>query len=201
MAKRKYRPIIYLNGYPGVRKRTIANELCQLLPNTKVVSNHLLIDTVVAVFEKSTREHQLLCQAWRRALLSRIDSSTSTQDTIWIFTDYQPLSVTSRGYQSTAASRRSPFISIILGCGLDQHLKRAVSGDTDDSKMQLNDTETLSGLREGGIFRIGDELEKEPDMTNLSPTEAARRLCDHVYKVAPNDLAEPGAQAQSSRRI
>ncbi|EEU37214.1 uncharacterized protein NECHADRAFT_78449 [Fusarium vanettenii 77-13-4] len=191
MAKRKFRPIIYLNGYAGVGKRTIANELCQLLLNAKVISNHLLIDTAAVVFEKNTREHELLYTTWRGALWSRIASST-THDTIWIFTDYQPLSGTSRGYLNIAASRRSPFISIILDCAINESLKRAASGDTDDYNTEPKDLKALGGLREEDIFRFGGELEMELDETDLSPTEAARRICDHVYRVVPNNLPEQG---------
>ncbi|KAJ3466568.1 hypothetical protein MRS44_004132 [Fusarium solani] len=134
MAKRKYGPIIYLNGYPGAGKRTIANEL-----------------------------YYYRMQRWSATIFSSTPSQLYLRNT--------PESISGD------------------------------TGDTGDSNTQLNDLEALSGLREGGIFHFGGELEMELDVTNLSTTEAARRICDHVYKVAPNNLAEPGAEAQSSRRI
>lgn len=59
-------PFIYINGFPGVGKLTIATELQKLLPSSKVINNHLLIDPVAAIHERSDPEYQPL----RKALAS-----------------------------------------------------------------------------------------------------------------------------------
>ncbi|KAL8860484.1 MAG: hypothetical protein Q9178_003143 [Gyalolechia marmorata] len=51
-------PFVYINGYPGVGKYTIAKELAQMLPNAKLLDNHLFIDPVAAVYDRSMPEYQ-----------------------------------------------------------------------------------------------------------------------------------------------
>lgn len=38
--------VVWMNGFPGVGKYTIAKELCRLLPDSVLVDNHSLIDQV-----------------------------------------------------------------------------------------------------------------------------------------------------------
>ncbi|KAK7972170.1 hypothetical protein PG988_006304 [Apiospora saccharicola] len=59
-------PFVYINGYPGVENLTVANELCRMLPNAKVLSNDLLRDPVAAVFDRRDQKYQPL----RRAVAS-----------------------------------------------------------------------------------------------------------------------------------
>lgn len=53
-------PTIYINGFPGVGKLTVAKELQTLLPNAEVVDNHRLIDPVAAIYERSHPRYQAL---------------------------------------------------------------------------------------------------------------------------------------------
>jgi tRNA uridine 5-carbamoylmethylation protein Kti12 len=78
---------IYLNGYPGVRKLTVAKELSKLISSSKVSQNHLLIDPVAAIFDRDMEEYQPLRKLLCRECLNAISTSTSTKDATWIFTD------------------------------------------------------------------------------------------------------------------
>lgn len=51
-------PFIYINGFPGVGKLTIARELQKLLPKAELIDNHQLIDPVAAIFERTDPEYQ-----------------------------------------------------------------------------------------------------------------------------------------------
>ncbi|KAK3945477.1 hypothetical protein QBC46DRAFT_250246 [Diplogelasinospora grovesii] len=181
-------PFIYINGYPGVGKLTVAKELSKLLPKAKVINNHLLIDPVAAVFDRTAEEYQPLRQVLRREVLTSLATSTSTRDVTWIFMDQQSSSnlgsSSTRDYQNAAAVRGSPFISIILHCELDENLKRATGEDRGkDANTKLTDLGILRSIREReDIFHFKDEYELELDITRLSPSEAAAKIHDHISK-------------------
>ncbi|KAH7002155.1 hypothetical protein EDB80DRAFT_867163 [Ilyonectria destructans] len=182
-------PFIYINGYPGVGKLTVAKELCKLLPKAKLVSNHLLIDPVAAIFERTMEEYQPLRQLLRRQVLKSIATSISARDVTWVFTDQQSSSTlgssAARDYQEAAVVRASPFISIILHCELNENLKRAAGGDRDNgSNTKLTDQGILRSIREReDIFQFHDEYELVLEVTHLSPSEAATKIYEHIGRV------------------
>ncbi|KAH7202525.1 hypothetical protein BKA60DRAFT_163286 [Fusarium oxysporum] len=71
---------IYINGYPGIGKLTIAKELQQLLPNSKVYHNHLLIDPIDALVERSSPGYHEMRTGLRRYILNEIVTSKHTKD-------------------------------------------------------------------------------------------------------------------------
>ncbi|CAG7963010.1 unnamed protein product [Penicillium salamii] len=193
---------IYINGYPGVGKLTVAKELCKLLPKAKIVSNHLLIDPVAAVFDRDVEEYQPLRQVLRGEFLKSIATATSTREITWIFTDQQSSSIlgtsSAKDYQNAAAIRGSPFISVITNCDLEENLKRAIGGDRGvGTNTKLTDLGILRRIRESeDIFHFNDENELEIDITQLSPSEVAGKIYDHIGKIlflyflAPNNKLE-----------
>lgn len=57
---------LYINGFPGVGKLTVAKELQKLVPNSKVYHNHLFIDPIAAVVDRSSPHYN----AMRSVILS-----------------------------------------------------------------------------------------------------------------------------------
>lgn len=181
----------------------------KLLPKAKVVSNHLLIDPAAAVFDRTAEEYQPLRQALvsarssleirslvlpsltrvtvqRREVLRAIATANSTRDVTWIFTDQQSSSElgssSAKDYQDAAAMRGSPFVSVVLVCDLDENLARAAGADRGNgANTKLTDLGILRSIRESeDIFRFGDDYELELDVTRLTPSEAAAKVCEHV---------------------
>ncbi|KAL2756389.1 hypothetical protein ACRALDRAFT_1070554 [Sodiomyces alcalophilus JCM 7366] len=183
-------PFVYINGYPGVGKLTIAKELCKLLPKAKVVSNHLLIDPAAAIFDRSAEEYQPLRQVLRREILKSIATAKSTRDVAWIFTDQQSSGklarACARDYQEAAALHGSPFISVVLHCSLEENLRRASGGDRGNgSNAKLTDLDTLRSIREReDIFHFGGDCELVLDVTHLSASEAANKIIAYINKVS-----------------
>lgn len=181
------------------------------MSNAKVISNHLLIDPVAAVFERSDPEYQPLRRTLvspfphhsldsrsrlrdshkrqRREILTSIATADSTRGISWIFTDQQSSndagSSTAKEYHSAAISRGSYFISIVLTCAVEENYRRAISEDRGKgSNTKLTDLDILCKIREGeDIFHFGGEMELELDITDLSPTEAASKAYEHICKV------------------
>lgn len=74
-------PIIYINGYPGVGKLTIAKALEKLMPEAKVIDHHMLINPVDAVLSRSDRGYQELRRLptlIRKAIFKRIARNKAT---------------------------------------------------------------------------------------------------------------------------
>ncbi|EWG41498.1 hypothetical protein FVEG_03601 [Fusarium verticillioides 7600] len=87
---------IYINGYPGIGKLTIAKELQQLLPDSKVYHNHLLIDPIDALVERSSPGYHEMRTGLRRYVLNEIATSECTKDKTWIFTDAREVTAPGR---------------------------------------------------------------------------------------------------------
>lgn len=51
-------PLIWINGFPGAGKLTVARELGALHESFKIIDNHQLIDPVEARFSRSQPEYQ-----------------------------------------------------------------------------------------------------------------------------------------------
>ncbi|KAF9770626.1 hypothetical protein IL306_011810 [Fusarium sp. DS 682] len=177
---------IYLNGYPGIGKFTIAKELQQLLSNSKVYHNHFLIDPVDAIVDRTSPGYQEMRTGLRRYVLNEIATSVYTKDTTWIFTDAREDSpvgeIGAKDYQAAAKKRRVPFLSIVLECEMEENIRRAINitrGQTVSAK--LTDEKVLRAvLQNEEIYRFGSETELVLDVTKLSAKEAAQRIQEHV---------------------
>jgi adenylate kinase len=179
-------PCIYINGFPGVGKLTVAKELQRLLPHSKIFHNHLTIDPVAAILDRTSPEYDTMRTELRQYLLDKIATSESNRDTTWIFTDSRCTSeigsAAARDYEKTAEKLGAPFVSVIMTCDDKVNMERVVSRDEPSTK--LRDGEVLRSIREQEeIFRFGGELELELDVSYLTPEEAARRISRHVLKV------------------
>lgn len=125
----------------------------------------------------------------RRAVLSSIATAKSTADVTFIFTDSQSSSSLGRSaaadYHDAAATRGSPFISVILSCDLGENLKRAAGGDRGNgSNTKLTDLDVLRDIRDKeDILHLKDENGLDLDITNLSHGDAAGVIYQHVVKV------------------
>ncbi|KAJ4160860.1 hypothetical protein BFJ70_g13232 [Fusarium oxysporum] len=66
---------VYINGFPGIGKLTIAKELQQLLPDSKVYHNHLVIDPIDALVERLSPGYHEMRTGLRRYVLNEIATS------------------------------------------------------------------------------------------------------------------------------
>ncbi|KAH0541782.1 hypothetical protein FGG08_003737 [Glutinoglossum americanum] len=179
-------PFIYINGYPGVGKLTIAKLLSNRIENSKVVDNHLLIDPVASVFDRSMNEYQPLRKLVRTNILYSIAASTSTKDVTWIFTDQQSSSAqgssAAQDYQNAATAKKSRFISVILNCGLDENIKRLrESGRGGSVNTKLTNVAILRSIRENeDLYSFGGKDELQLDVSNLSAPQAVDLILDHL---------------------
>jgi hypothetical protein len=179
---------VYINGYAGVGKLTIAKSLLPLLQQpAKLVDNHLLIDPVAALLPRTSANYQSLRKSIRQLMLSAICLSAELSEATVVFTDQQsssPLgSSVAREYEAAAVQRRSQFLSVRIECDEEEHLRRAVS---DDRKKGLTTKLTNEAIirqmrEEEDVFMFGGDNEFTIDVTYLSPYQAAQCISDFVH--------------------
>ncbi|KAG4289877.1 hypothetical protein FPRO06_04699 [Fusarium proliferatum] len=181
---------IYINSYPGIGKLTIAKELQQLLPDSKVYHNHLLIDPVDALVERSSAGYHEMRTGLRRHVLNEVATSEYTKGKTWIFTDAREASAAgemgAKDYEAAARKRGVSFISIVLECEIEENIRRAMSSKRSQSISAKFTDETLLRpiLEKEKIYRFGNENELVLNVTKLSSNESALRIKEHVDQLA-----------------
>src|ERR1700721_1821804 len=173
-------PLIYINGYPGIGKRTIGQQLISQLPHpAKLFDNHLLIDPVAALLDRHSPEYQPLRKRLRSTVFSAVFYSSELREATIVFTDQQSSSElgssVAKEYEKAAIQRGSDFISIRLTCTEGENLRRATStARTQGDKTKLTDVDILKRIiREEDIYAFGGKTELTIDVTLLSAVEAA----------------------------
>ncbi|EXF77748.1 hypothetical protein CFIO01_03069 [Colletotrichum fioriniae PJ7] len=185
---------VYINGYPGVGKLTIANALSKLISRSRVFHNHLLIDPVAAMLDRdNTEAYNDLRTTFRRHALDSIATHPALADKTFIFTDARESgllgSEAAQDYKAAAERRGVPFISVVLHCDVDENVRRLggrrrAGLDEAASNTKLTDGKILRKIREEeSIFQFTDENEMCLDVTSLEPDHSALLILQHVSTV------------------
>ena len=178
-------PVIYINGYPGVGKLTVALALQPLLTGSKVLHNHELIDPVEESCPRGGPYYQLKRAEYRQARLQPIMHDPCLRDTIFIFTDSQQEHNDCVGDYTDLAlgeyGRR--FYSVILHCEAVENERRLElpgrGGEAGNGK--LTDVKVLREYRaREGVWKFEDDDEIEIDVTNIGTEVAAQRIATFV---------------------
>jgi len=77
--------VLFLNGFPGVGKLTIARHIRRILSESLLVDNHLLIDPAEAIEPNRTPAHYTLRRAIRQAAFDGL-KAVERKSTIFIMT-------------------------------------------------------------------------------------------------------------------
>ncbi|KAK1252713.1 hypothetical protein MKX08_003900 [Trichoderma sp. CBMAI-0020] len=179
---------IYINGYPGIGKLTIAKELEKLIPNSKVYHNHLFIDPIAPLVDRDSPHYHDIRTSFRRHILNTIATSEATARTTWIFTDSRssdPIGSTgAQDYENAANLRGALLIPIILHCEMAENLTRVMSEERGTGNTKLRDAATLENIRlKEDIYTFGGPYELKLDITNITASEAAEKIYEHLAEV------------------
>ncbi|KAK3645617.1 hypothetical protein LTR56_009057 [Elasticomyces elasticus] len=168
--------VIYINGWPGVGKLTVARALQPRLPGSKILHNHELIDPVERQYG---RKHPLYQQKRGEYRRERLETVMTDTETVYIFTDSQTEHNECMGDYTDLALEGRRFYSVILTCDQAENERRLVAeGRGGDANGKLTDLAILTEYRErgSGIFKFGDDDEIELDVTGMAPEEAAGKI-------------------------
>ncbi|KAK1633998.1 hypothetical protein BDP81DRAFT_325366 [Colletotrichum phormii] len=185
-------PIIHLNGFPGTGKLTIARALQQQLgPCCRLLHNHLLINPADAVLHRSETGYQDLRRAIRKAIFTLLAESPVSRNFAYVFTDFQSNddvgSAVCAEYSETACDRGAALVSVVVTCDEATNIARIQSADR-KAHRKIVDPGLLRMFRNGVRIHRFDEpgtMSIEVDVTESTPTEAARRMLKYIMGVCP----------------
>ncbi|TDZ37383.1 hypothetical protein C8035_v007011 [Colletotrichum spinosum] len=191
---------IYINGYPGVGKLTVANELQGLLPDSRVYHHHLLIDPIAPIVERTSHNYQTIRTSLRRHVLNIIATADEVRYTTWIFTDSRSTSpcgaTAAQDYKRAAEQRGARFIPIVLHCDLKENLRRMADEERiSGGNTKLTDEDVLRKVREEEeLYQFGGAYELQLDITTMRPAEVAKAIAEHIKEV---EIREQGASSST----
>ncbi|KAI7769964.1 hypothetical protein LZL87_003454 [Fusarium oxysporum] len=155
-------PVVWINGFPGTGKETIADAMKQFDTNILVLDNHKLIDPVAAVFSRDHPEYFTQRQQYRQAILQRHVLHPSSHDHLVVFTDFQ--SDTELGqsvakeYANASSYAYRPFLPVYLTCGLESNIEQSTAKGTGSAsdpitraEADIPDTQPVPHHRAGAV--------------------------------------------------
>ena len=172
--------VVYINGHPGVGKLAVARHLQKLLPGSKVLHNHELIDPVEKTYPRGSAWYQIKRAEYRQERLKPIKEDLKLRDTVFIFTDSQTEhnDCVSDYTDLMLGDHGRRFYTVILHCELEENIRRLNAPERGGSlNGKLTDVEVLKEYRsKQSILTFRDDDEIEIDVTDVRPEEAARRV-------------------------
>ncbi|ETS80087.1 hypothetical protein PFICI_07616 [Pestalotiopsis fici W106-1] len=189
-------PLIWINGYPGTGKLTVATALKKLNKSIVLIDNHQLIDPVEAEYSRSHPEYQRQRQIRRKeAFIQHVSSPDSLSQTV-VFTDFQTTNKqgesVAKEYQQAALEAARPFLPIYMTCDEQENIKRVCSKERVDSDTtKLTDRHLLQTFRSStAIYRFQDCVGLSIDVTDISSEEAASQIAEHIAQCGADPLSE-----------
>lgn len=183
--------IVYIFGFPGVGKLTIAKELQKHLKDCCLVDNHSvnnvlfpLVDRNLAVWNKNFWSN--INKIWdvvsdtiihqsppsRSFIVTNVLLNKSPGDQHWY-----------KRIFNTAKTRGSVFIPVRLHCGIREHKRRIVSRGRRE-RHKLDDVDVIEIMHERRkVLKVRHKNLLELDVTNMSARKAAGSIFRHIKKI------------------
>jgi hypothetical protein len=180
--------IVYLIGYTGTGKYTIAKEIAAPT-GAVIVDNHLINNPVFSVLAADGKV-LLPAAIWpkiegiRRIVLDTI-AELAQPEASFIFTNelYEGKSMDRRWYEDVetlATKRQARLVPVILRCELEEICRRVTSPERAARFKLRNADRTRENIRTYQLLRIDHPNRLELDITNLSPNQAAQAIIAHA---------------------
>lgn len=177
-------PEIYINGWPGVGKYTVAKHLQRFFPGSEVLHNHEVIDPVEEHFPRGSAYYQQERATFRRLKLNPIMEDPEQREVIWIFTDSQTEHNECMGdYTDLELGEHGRrFYSVVLECDEDENIRRLTSpGRGGEANRKLTDVKVLKDYRSReGIYKFEKDDEIVLDVTSTPAEETAAKIAEFV---------------------
>jgi hypothetical protein len=185
--------MVYLVGFPGTGKLTVARELALLL-QARVVDNHWINNPILGLID-SDRVTPFPEDVWdqiakvRQAVLDTI-AALSAPESNFIIThagyDDDPEDWKIYNAIARAAERRGAlFVPIRLLCAEEELLRRVVSSERASNLKSMDPQAASRDAKGRDVLAVSHANAKTLDVTALSPQEAARRILTHIRSFRP----------------
>ncbi len=174
--------VIYLIGYPGTGKLTIAKEICKRRPDVKLVDNHLINNPILSVIEQDGRTPlpqrvwDNVGQVWTAVLDTMV--TVSPKHFSFVLTnvlleknkdDHSHF----KRIQKMAAERNAVFVPVLLTCAVEELARRIVSPERRERMKDINAETPARLAQRSPLIPIDHENCIDLDVTDLAPDAAA----------------------------
>lgn len=180
--------IVYLIGYGGTGKYTIAREI-SALTGAVIVDNHLINNPVFSVLSPDGKK-LLPAAIWpkiesiRRVVLDTV-AELAPPDASFIFTNelYEGKPMDRRWYEDIAllaTRRQAKLVPVILRCEPEELYRRLTSPER---ALRFKDTSidrTRENIRTYQLLHVDHPNCLDLEITTLSPIQAAQAILAHV---------------------
>jgi hypothetical protein len=182
--------MIYLIGYFGIGKYTIAKALADVLP-CKIIDNHYILNPIFNLLENDgvTPLPPLLwleAAKVREAVLETI-RFLSPKDWNFVFTNDLSEDETSHrlfnDVAQIAKARGSTLVPVLLFCDEDEYLRRVVRPERRERLKGINAAEARARFESGSAFQITHPNVFRLNITALQPAESANQIFSHIQKI------------------
>ncbi|MEK7723883.1 MAG: AAA family ATPase [Acidobacteriota bacterium] len=171
--------LIFLYGLPGVGKLTVARELSNLT-DFKLFHNHLTVDLVATLFDFGSESFiNLREKIW----LETFSEAIKANFTGLIFT-FAPENTVPNDFpdkvKNLLEENGGKVTFVELKCELEE-LEQRLTNSSRDKFGKLNSLELFRQLNSQGVFDTPKiTADFSVDTTNLSPTETAKKILNHI---------------------
>lgn len=185
--------VIYLIGFPGAGKLTIATEMSRQTDGRLVViDNHLINNPIFAVVRADGRS-SLSAGVWeataevRRVVLGAI-RELAAPETSFVFTN---VLIAGHAWDESAIgqiaaiaeARSSVFVPVLVDCQVEE-LARRVTNPRRRERLKMSDADRLREMAATSSIVTTDHPNTlKLDVTNLTPDVAAARILNHATSI------------------
>lgn len=176
--------ILSINGWPGVGKLTVGQELADRL-NGRLLDNHTLINPAKALTEYGSTEYYDAIRSIRTIAFEYVLQLSPNIPVILtnVIATGGPKEFAKEHWQaicSLAANRRAPLLSVTLDCDVSEQERRIVSSHR-RSLRKMIDPAVIAVLRkERSLFDDGADFHVSIDNTAMSPRDCAGKIIEWV---------------------
>jgi predicted kinase len=185
--------MVYLVGFPGTGKLTVARELAPLL-QAKIVDNHWINNPIFGLLDND-RTTPFPEGVWdqvakvRQAVLDTIATlSAPAANFILTHAGFDADPEDRAVYDiivKTAERRRSVFVPVRLLCEEAELVQRVISPERASRLKSMDPIAASRAVRRGEVLKIDHSNAITLDISSASPLESARRILRHIEACGP----------------
>lgn len=179
--------MIYLIGFPGTGKYTIAKEICAQ-EDVKLVDNHLINNPVFSLIERDGKT-PLPQTVWdsvdkvRRVVFETMAYISPAHFNFVLTNVLFETPEDHRLYdnvQKLAVHRGAEFVPVFLEIEMEENMRRIASPERKLHMKQLHPETARSSREENALIQIAHPNRLDLDVTAIQPDEAAHLILEHA---------------------
>ncbi|MFN0148338.1 MAG: hypothetical protein ACKVT1_17700 [Dehalococcoidia bacterium] len=187
--------IIYLIGYPGIGKYTIARAIADRT-DARVLDNHLVNNPIFAVLPRGSLS-ALPPEVWSRVgqireLMLQSVEDLAPSEYSFILTnvingdDPKDVAVYER-VRAVARARTARFVPVVLHCDPEEQARRVITAER-HSRFKWTDVDAVTDLTARLRLHVpGHRNLLRLDVTSRTPRESASEVVAHVATCVPEE--------------